>query len=353
MTLSLAQRRALTWCAIGAVLLGLLALLAPVLTPFLIGAIGAYALHPLVERLVARRVPRVLAVLVVEVAVIAALLAVLLLIVPVLSKEIPLLQAQIPLLAEKLNTTVTPWLAQLGIEVQLDVASIKAFVVKYLSTNAEEWSAALLSSLRIGGSVALTVVGNALLVPVVLFYLLSDWPRIVERTRALVPPRLRPAVEGFFTECDGLLGQYLRGQIAVMLVLATYYAAGLALFGFDLALPVGVFTGLAVFIPYVGFALGLVLALMAAILQFASLQGLVAVAVVYGLGQLLESFWLTPRLVGERIGLNPLAVIFALMAFGHLFGFVGVLVALPLSAVALVAWQRLKALYLRSDLFGQ
>jgi predicted PurR-regulated permease PerM len=353
LTLSLAQRRALSWCAIGAVLLALLSLLAPVLTPFLIGAIGAYALHPLVERLAVRRVPRLLAVLVVEVAVLAALLAVVLLIVPILSQEIPLLQAQIPLLAEKLNRTVAPWLAQQGIELELDVASIKAFVLKYLSTNAEEWGAALLSSLRIGGSVALTVVGNALLVPVVLFYLLSDWPRIVERTRALVPPRLRPAVEGFLADCDGLLGQYLRGQIAVMLVLATYYAAGLTLFGFDLALPVGVFTGLAVFIPYLGFALGLMLALMAAILQFASVQGLVAVAVVYGLGQLLESFWLTPRLVGERIGLNPLAVIFALMAFGHLFGFVGVLVALPLSAVALVAWQRLKSLYLRSDLFSQ
>ncbi len=353
MTLSLTQRRALTWAAIGAVALCLLALLAPVLTPFLIGAIAAYALHPLVKRLVARRVPRLVAVLAVELALIAGLLAVALLIVPVLSKEIPLLQAQIPQLAEKLNQTLAPWLAQLGIELRLDVASIKAFVLKYLSANAEEWSAALLSSLRIGGSVALAVLGNALLVPVVLYYLLMDWPHIMQRLRGLVPQRMQAAVEGFFSECDSLLGQYLRGQLAVMLVLAAYYSAALALFGFDLALPVGVFTGLAVFIPYVGFGLGLVLALMAGILQFASLQGLLVVAVVYGIGQLLESFWLTPRLVGERIGLNPLAVIFALMAFGHLFGFVGVLVALPLSAVALVAVRRLQTLYLGSELFRQ
>ena len=352
-TLSLTQRRALAWGAIGVVVLWLLALLAPVLTPFLIGAIAAYALHPLVERLVARRVPRLLSVLAVELAVIAGLLAVALLIVPILSKEIPLVQAQIPLLAEKLNTWLAPRLAELGLDLRLDVASIKAFVLKYLSANAEEWGAALLSSLRIGGSVALALLGNALLVPVVLYYLLMDWPGIMHRARALVPPRLHQATDSFFAECDGLLGQYLRGQLAVMLVLAAYYSAGLALFGFDLALPVGVFTGLAVFIPYVGFGLGLVLALMAAILQFASLQGLLAVAVVYGIGQLLESFWLTPRLVGERIGLNPLAVIFALMAFGHLFGFVGVLVALPLSAVALVAVRRLKSLYLRSELFRQ
>jgi predicted PurR-regulated permease PerM len=281
-----------------------------------------------------------------------ALLATVLLIVPILSKEVPLLQAQIPLLAERLNQTLSPWLAQQGIHVSLDVPSIKAFVLKYLDANAEEGLAALLSSARIGGSVALAIAGNAVLVPVVLFYLLMDWPQLVARVQALIPRRQVHSVNTFLNECDGLLGQYLRGQLLVMLVLAVYYAVGLALFGFDLAVPLGVFTGLAVFIPYIGFGLGLVLTLLAGMLQFASLQGLVAVAVVFGLGQLLESFVLTPRLVGERIGLSPLAVIFALLAFGHLFGFVGVLVALPLSAVALVALKRLRSAYLESRLFS-
>jgi predicted PurR-regulated permease PerM len=225
-------------------------------------------------------------------------------------------------------------------------------VLKYLDANAEEGLAALLSSARIGGSVALAIAGNAVLVPVVLFYLLMDWPQLVARVQALIPRRQVHSVNTFLNECDGLLGQYLRGQLLVMLVLAVYYAVGLALFGFDLAVPLGVFTGLAVFIPYIGFGLGLVLTLLAGMLQFASLQGLVAVAVVFGLGQLLESFVLTPRLVGERIGLSPLAVIFALLAFGHLFGFVGVLVALPLSAVALVALKRLRSAYLESRLFS-
>jgi predicted PurR-regulated permease PerM len=280
-----------------------------------------------------------------------ALLATVLLIVPILSKEIPLLQAQIPLLAERLNQTLSPWLAQQGIHVSLDVPSIKAFVLKYLNANAEEWLATLLSSARIGGSVALAIAGNLVLVPVVLFYLLMDWPRIVARVQALIPQRQAGSVNAFLEECDALLGQYLHGQLLVMLVLAVYYAVGLALFGFDLALPLGVFTGLAIFIPYIGFGLGLALALLAGTLQFASLHGLVAVAIVYGVGQVLESFVLTPRLVGERIGLSPLAVIFALLAFGHLFGFVGVLVALPLSAVALVALNRLRTAYLGSRLF--
>lgn len=352
MTLNPGQLRALSWLGLALAAAAVLWLLAPVLTPFLVGAILAYALHPLVERLVARRVPRVLAVLAVETAVILMLLALLLLIVPVLSKELPLLKAQIPALAEKLNATLSPWLAEMGINASLDVAGIKAFVVKYLGANVEEGLAALLSSARIGGSFVLALIGNAVLIPVVLFYLLMDWPNLVQRVQALVPPRFGPAVSGFLDECDVVLGQYLRGQLLVMLILAVYYALALRIAGFDLALPVGVFTGMAVFIPYVGFGLGCALALLAALLQFASLYGVIAVALVYGIGQLVESFYLTPRLVGERIGLNPLAVIFALMAFGHLLGFVGVLVALPLSAVALVALQRLKSAYLRSRLYG-
>ena len=353
MNLDTGPRRALAWACIAAVTVTLLVLLAPVLTPFLIGAILAYALHPLVERLVSRGWPRVLAVVLVEVAVLATMLALVLLIVPVLSREVPLLQAQIPLLAEKINQTVVPWLAGHGIHVALDVASIKNFVLHYLSTNAEDWAAALLGSLRIGGSVALAIAGNAVLIPVVLFYLLMDWPRLVRRGRTLIPPRVLPATQRFVHECDELLGQYLRGQLTVMFTLAAFYSIGLALFGFDLALPVGVFTGLAVFIPYVGFGLGLLLALMAGVLQFASVHALVAMAVVYGAGQLLESFLLTPRLVGERIGLNPLAVIFVLLAFGHLFGFVGILVALPLSALGLVALRRLETLYRSSRLYGE
>jgi predicted PurR-regulated permease PerM len=225
-------------------------------------------------------------------------------------------------------------------------------VVKYLDANLEDWMSAALSSARIGGSVLMALVGNLVLIPVVLFYLLIDWPHVVDRAQSLIPPRLRGRVNAFLDECDTVLGQYLRGQLAVMLVLAVYYSAALALAGFDLALPVGVFTGMAIFVPYLGFGLGLVLALLAAVLQFPLAYALTAVAVVYGLGQLVESLFLTPRLVGERIGLAPLAVIFVLLGFGHVFGFVGVLVALPASAVGLVALRRLVAWYRASSLYG-
>lgn len=352
MTLSSSQRRTFTWLAIGVAVGFLLWLLSPVLAPFVISAVLAYALRPAVDGLAARRLPRVVAVVIVEVGFIVAVLALLLLLVPVLAKELPQVRDQIPQLAERLNNSLSPWLAQWGVNVALDTASIKAFLLKYMSANLEDWVATALSSARIGGSIALAVVGNAVLVPVVLFYLLMDWSRLVAQVDALVPPRMKATYDDFIGECDAMLGQYLRGQLLVMGVLAAYYSVGLALFRFELALPVGIFTGLLIFIPYVGFGLGLVLAVLAGVLQFAGWYGLVAVAVVYGIGQVLESFILTPRLVGERIGLNPLMVIFALLAFAHLFGFVGVLIALPVSAVGVVAVRRLRALYFESRLYA-
>jgi len=351
MQLTNPQRQTLSWLLIALVGALLIWLLAPVLTPFLIAGVLGYVLLPTVDRLVARKVPRVLAVTLVEVMAFLLIAAVLLLIVPILSKELPLLREHLPVLADKLSSTVSPWLAQFGIDVALDSASIKAFVVKYLGANIEDGLSAALSSARIGGSFLLALIGNAVLVPAVLFYLLMDWPQLSARLHQLVPPRLRSRVQSFMNDCDEMLGQYLRGQLLVMVILAVYYSVGLALFRFDLAVPVGVFTGLAVFIPYLGFGLGLVLALLAGVLQFASWYGVVAVAVVYGVGQVLESFILTPRLVGERIGINPLTVIFALLAFGHLAGFVGVLIALPVCAVLVVATGRLYKLYVDSKLY--
>jgi len=355
MLLTSTPKRAAAWGII-AVLAGLaLWLLAPALTPFLVAGVLAYALHPLVNRLHAwgrGRLPRVVVVALVEMVFIIAVLGLALLLVPILSREVPLMREQVPLLLDRLDAGLRPLLAQLGLRVSLDTAGVKALLLKYLSANSEDLLGPLLSSLKIGGSVALAVLGNAVLIPVALFYLLLDWDRFVARVVELVPRPLRGAYDRFMGEADTVLGQYLRGQLLVMLLLAVFYSVGLALFGLDLALPIGVFTGLAVFVPYLGFGLGLLLAFLSGLLQFASLKALVMVAVVYGVGQLVESFVLTPRLVGERIGLHPLAVIFALMAFGQLFGFVGVLVALPASAVLLVAIRRVRQHYLESHLYS-
>ncbi len=351
MTLTPAQIHGLGWLAIGALAALVLWLLGPVLSPFVVALVLGYALHPVVDRLARRGVPRALAALIVEVLALVTVLAVLLLIVPILVRELPALRDQIPVLLTRLDDWLTPLLARFGIDIDLDVASIRTFVLTNLSDNTEGWFNTVMSSLRIGGSFVLGFVGTAILLPVVLFYVLMDWHGIVKRASSLVPPRYHANVDDFMAECDHMLGQYLRGQLLVMGILAVFYSAGLALFGFDLAVPVGVFTGLAVFIPYIGFGLGCALALLAGLLEFGGLYGVVAVAVVYGIGQVIESFYLTPRLVGERIGLHPIMVIFALLAFGQLFGFIGVLVALPVSAVGAVAVHRVRRLYLSSPLY--
>ena len=354
------QKRAAAWLTlfVGHVLL--VALLAPVLTPFVVAAILAYALTPVVDwldDLGHGRMPRLLAVVLVELFFLLLLLALSLLVVPIMLKQLPLLREQVPPLLDRFNGLLQPFLSQFGLHVSLDVAGLKSFASEHLNANFQDSLGRLLESAKFGGSVALSVLGNAVLIPVVLFYLLMEWRRFIAMLLHLVPPRLRAAVTSFTEEADSVLGQYLRGQLLVMVVLAVYYSVGLALFGLDLALPIGVFTGLAVAIPYVGFGLGLVMALLAGFLEFSAQTGhisaLVMVAVVYGLGQLIESFLLTPRLVGERIGLHPLAVIFALLAFGHLLGFVGVLIALPLSAVLLVAGRRMHNSYLDSALYRE
>ena len=349
-----AQQHTLAWTGLMAVIALVLWLLGPVLMPFVVAAVLAYVLSPLVrglQRVFGGRLPRLVAVVAVEVMFLLLLVALCTLLIPILAHELPRMRDQLPVLVERLQNDIAPWLQTKGIPVMLDSASIKAFVLQTFNTSFDDGFKQALTSLRIGGSVALAVVGNLVLIPVVLFYLLIDWQRVVRHVEALVPRPARGAYDSFVGECDAVLGQYLRGQLSVMALLALYYSLALWAFGLELAFPIGVFTGLAVFVPYVGYGVGLTLAILACVLQFPPSEALLMVAVVYGLGQLIESFVLTPRLVGERIGLHPLHVIFALMAFGQLFGFVGVLVALPASAVLLVAIRRLRAQYQNSALY--
>jgi predicted PurR-regulated permease PerM len=210
-----------------------------------------------------------------------------------------------------------------------------------------------LNAVKTGGSAILGFVGTSLLALVLALYLLMDWTDIVARVQKLVPQRWKSLLGKLTTDCDRVLGQYLRGQLSVMLALCVYYSASLWLAGFDVALPVGVLTGLLMVIPYLGFAIGLLLALAAAVLQFDSYSGLIWVAAIYGFGQLLESFFLTPRWVGASLGLHPAAVIFALLAFGQLMGFTGVLLALPLAALVVVVGKAVLEKYVGSDWYRQ
>lgn len=352
------QKQTILWLAIGLVLATLLVQLGPVLAPFIAAGILAYALNPAVDRLSSKRVgrlyiPRSLAVIAVMLLMLAVLLAVTLIVLPIMQNQIPLLQEQIPDSLARLNAFLSPKLRELGIRVRLDEVGIKRIISQYVATSSDEIWSSVLASAKVGGAAVLGWIATLMLVPMALFYLLLDWHAVLARIEGIIPRRWVGKVVHFGQEVDGLLAQYLRGQLAVMLTLSIYYSVALAIAGFDVAVPVGVITGLLVFIPYLGFGLGLVLALIAAILQFDGLHGLFLVAIIYGAGQVIESFILTPRLVGERIGLHPLTVIFALLAFGHLFGFVGVLLALPASAILAVALSHLRAQYINSTFYRQ
>ena len=334
MTLTPAQQRSLIWLAVAAGAALLLWILGPALAPVILALVFAYLLWPMVRLLERRGLPRALATTVTVLVAMLAVTALALLLVPIVTTVIPQLKTQWPGMLDKFNNVIAPRLRNFGVNV--DVDSLKASIVKSFDGNMEEWGQKLLSSARIGGSWLVTVLGFLVLVPVLVFYLLVDAESVGQGAWNVVPLRLRPGLAAFLGECDAMLRQYLKGQLAVMVAMAVIYSLGLMATGLNLAWPIGVFTGLAVFIPYLGYTTGLVLALMSAAIQFSSWHGVAGVAAVYAVGQVLESFVLTPRLVGERIGLSPLAVILALLVFGEVFGFVGVLVCLPVTALLVV-----------------
>jgi predicted PurR-regulated permease PerM len=352
-TLSLEQMRRYAWWAlIVIVVFGLLFwLLGPIMTPFVLGAVIAYVGDPLVARLERKRVPRALGAVVVILLGVAAIVGLVFIVLPLAQAEIAQLANRIPALLTKAQEVWLPALnAKYGVSVNLDVNQIRTWLTENLS-DVGAIAAKVAKSLHVGGLAVLGFLATALLTPLVTFYLLKDWPQLTRSLTDLIPRGLLPSVQGFAKEINTVIAEFLRGQFAVMAALAVFYAVGLKIVGLEHGIAIGILTGLLVFIPYLGFGLGLILAMVAGLTQFATLGPLVGVAIVYGLGQVVESFYLTPTLVGERVGLHPLAVLFALMAFGQLFGFVGVLVAVPASAILLVALRNVRRAYLTSEIY--
>jgi predicted PurR-regulated permease PerM len=343
--------QAALWIAAGLAILALLYALSPILAPFLLAGILAYICNPVTDRLTGMGLPRMLAVVLVLLALVALAAGLILIVLPLIYEEATVLAARTPEALALANEKLVPWLRQnFGIRLKLDAASLQKLA-------AGNWDTVQLilervySSLKIGGIALVGVMVNLLLAPVVMFYLLLDWHGMLARFGGIVPRPWHHKLGSVAADIDAVLSQYLRGQILVMAILAAYYCVALWLADIPSAFSIGVTTGLLIFIPYLGYATGLILALLVAALQFAGWGPIVAVLVVYGIGQVLESFVLTPFLVGERIGLHPLAVIFALMAFGQLFGFVGVLAALPASAALLVGLREVRGLYLASRFY--
>jgi predicted PurR-regulated permease PerM len=344
------------WLILSAVFLAVFYLLLPVLTPFLIAAILAYICDPLVDKISLYgfkqfKLGRTLATVLMMLAIFGAIFLLFLILIPLLQKESLAIAERLPALVTNIRATFEPWLqAKLGISLNIDSAQIQDIISKNWKSAGGIFGDVLITA----GSQGLALIGiiaNILLLPVVLFYLLRDWDGFVDSIGNLVPRDWHDKTVTVAQEIDQVLAEFLRGQLTVMLVMSVFYAAGLWLVGIDMALPIGLIAGLLGFVPYLGFALGLTLAVLAAALQFTSLGQIIPVLMVFGVGQLLEGMVLTPNLVGDRIGLHPVIVIFALLAGGQLFGFAGILLALPVSAAIAVGLRHTKDSYLDSDTY--
>lgn len=350
---------ALQWFLIAAGITWLIYLLAPILTPFVAAAIIAYICDPWVSKLCSfnlprnGKLPRMLATLLVMAALAGIFVLLILIMIPLLQKEFSHFMDRLPALIDLARLKLLPFFQErFNISLQFDVAMLKDLFSTHWQT-AGGAAAKVLPWLGGGGAKLLGLLMNVLLIPLALFYLLRDWPVWLANIERAIPRRMLAKILEIAHEIDSVLAQFLRGQISVMLLMSTFYVFGLWASGLEFALPIGIVAGMLVFVPYLGMFIGLALATLAAFTQFDQFSSIVLVWVVFGCGQLLEGMLITPWLVGDRIGLHPLVVIFALLAFGQLFGFFGLLLALPLSAALLVGIRHASRWYLNSHLYNE
>lgn len=344
------------WLALALTAFGgwLIYLLSPVLMPFAFSAILAYLGDPLTDKLETYRLSRTQAVLVVFLAMVLILTLVLFMLIPQLEIQITNLIGNLPSYADKINDNLLPWLEQrFGINIKPIATNELIAIVKDHWQNAGGLAASTMSSLSRSGGVLAALLMNLMLVPVVTFYLLRDWDILVAKIYDLLPRRVAPVTAKLAGEVNTVLSAFLRGQFYVMLALGGIYSLGLWLTGLDLGLLIGMLAGMVSFVPYLGAVVGILSACIATLVQFHELMPLIYVSIVFLIGQALEGTVLTPKLVGDKIGLHPVAVIFSVMAGGQLFGFLGILLALPVASIVMVFLRHIHDLYRDSEFYGK
>ncbi|MEE9304175.1 MAG: AI-2E family transporter [Thiotrichaceae bacterium] len=340
------------WLALITVTFILLYLLAPILTPFIMGALLAYLGDPIVDRLEKFKLSRTLSVVIVFVILFIFLLIFFFLVIPVLETQLKALIHKLPEFIDWGLQQLQPYLKQdLDVDVSvLEIDRLKTMIGSHWN-QAGGIIRALIAAISHSGMFVVAWIANILLTPVVAFYMLRDWDHFVDYIHDLLPRNAEPTISRLAKESDDVLGAFLRGQLLVMLSLAAIYTIGLWMVGVEFALLIGLFAGLLSFVPYLGLILGVVVAGLAVMFQTQDYMDLLLVFLVFGVAQMIESMLLTPMLVGERIGLHPVSVIFAVLAGGQLFGFFGVLLALPIAAILAVIMRHLHSSYKESHIY--
>jgi len=341
------------WLAVFVIVSVLIYLLAPILMPFLSAAVLAYIADPLADKL-EKKMSRTLAVSVVFFVLSLIAILLMLIVLPLLEKQIIVLAEKLPLYIDRTQNYLLPLLKdQFGLDIAtFDLNMLKESLSAYWKT-AGGIAANLLSSISHSGLILAGWIANFVLMLVVTFYLLRDWDSLMAKIHALIPRKNEKTIVVIVKESDEVLGAFFRGQMLVMFTLSVVYTIGLMLVGLDTALLIGGISGMVSFVPYLGFIVGIVVAGVAALMQFQDIMPLFYVAVVFLTGQMLEGMLLTPWLVGDKIGLHPVAVIFAILAGGQLFGFVGILLALPVAAIVAVVLRHVHERYTESELYAE
>lgn len=327
--------------------------LTPVLTPFAASLLLAWLGDPVVDRLEKRGLSRNASVGLVFTVMLLVMIVLVLVLIPVVQSQVEVLARSIPVYFEWVVRTGLPWVQEkTGMDVMtwLD----PDYLLDMLKRNWKGASGIATQVLGVVTQSGFTVLGwfaNLVLIPFLTFFFLRDWDLLVQRAAALVPRDRVDTIALLAKESDAVLGSFLRGQFMVMLAMGVFYALGLWMVGLEVGVLIGVAAGLLTFIPYIGPTTVLVGGVIAALVQFGDWQHIVGVLAVWGIGQLLESYVLTPKLVGDRVGLGPVTVVFAVMAGGTLFGFLGMLLALPVAAVANVVIRHAHARYTASRFY--
>ena len=340
--------------ALVAVIVYLLWLLAPVLMPFAIAAMLAYLGDPLADRLERLGLKRMWAATIVFVVILVVVVGVLLLLIPLIARQVENLISNLPRYGDWAQHVAWPWLqTQLHLDPHMfDSDRLVTAIKAHIGSIGGVATAVIGKVSRSGVGIAMWLT-NLVLIPVVAFYLLRDWDRLVATIDGMLPRSVQPTIAHLARESDAILGAFVRGQLLVMLALGVFYGTGLGLVGLSVGLLIGMVAGLLSFVPYLGFIIGFVAAIIAALVQFGDWTHVLMVCGVFALGQLLEGYVLVPKLVGDKIGLHPVAVIFAVLAGGYLFGFLGVLLALPAASVIVVLLRYLVERYRLSELYNE
>jgi predicted PurR-regulated permease PerM len=346
------ERQVTFWIAALVVMVAILWLLGQVLLPFVAGLALAYLLNPLTNRLERLGISRLVAAFAVIGLVVLLFVVLVLIMAPILGNQLAAFIDNIPGYVQRVQTLITdpgrPWLSRVlgdGL-VNADKS------VGDLLTQGVGWITAFLRSLWSGGQAVVSIFSLMVVTPVVAFYLISDWPRMFGTVDSWVPVPHRETVRQLAREIDAAIAGFVRGQTGVCLILGSFYAVALSLTGLNFGMLIGLISGLISFIPYIGSMTGLVLAVGVAVAQFwPDWVMILVVAGIFLFGQFVEGNVLAPKLVGDSVGLHPVWLMFALFAFGYLFGFVGLLLAVPLAAALGVVLRFALQRYLASPLY--